>query len=110
MTRKKRGSPSPLDGFFEELRITGEILLVAVLRRLIKDKCGLDIPALTAPYLNKASNEPVNNFKLLKEQSILSKMRSQELRAKSQLKLTEMKVDKERFKLDKHTKKNSNPF
>jgi len=110
MNNQKRRLRSPLDIYFDQLRLTGEIFLVAALHELIKDKCGLDIAALTAPYLGKVDNEPVNQFQSLKEQAILSKLKSDELRAANQLKLTDIRVIKEQFKLEQARKEEGQNF
>jgi len=88
----------------------GEIFLAAGLQKLLKDNCGLDISAITAPYLDNVGNEPVNQFQSLKEEVILSKLRSEELRAANQLKLTEMKVAKEQHKLEQARKEEQPNF
>lgn len=110
MNSKKKTLQSPLDDFINQLLLTGEIFLVSGLRQLLKDECGLDISTLTAPYLNNTGNEPSNSFQTLKEQAILSKLNSEELRAANQLKLTEMKVDKEQFKLEQARKEGQQDF
>ncbi|MFC2031951.1 hypothetical protein ACFLUS_01045 [Chloroflexota bacterium] len=110
MAGRKRRSRSPIDDFVDQLRLTGEIFLVAGLQKLLKDDCGLDIAALTAPYLDNIGHEPVNQFQSLKEQAILSKLKSEELRAANQLKLTEMKVTKEQFKLEQARKEEQPNF
>lgn len=110
MHNKKRNSQSPLDDLVNQLRLTGEIFLVAALRKTLKDDCGLDISALTKPYLGNIGNEPENQFQSLKEQAILSMLKSEELRAANQLKLTEMKVTKEQLKLEQAHKEEQQNF
>ena len=99
-----------MDDLVEKLLLTGEIFLVTGIQKALKDDCGLDISAITAPYLDNVGNEPVNQFQSLKEKVILSRLRSEELRAANQLKLAEMKVAKEQLKLEQARKEDQPNF